>query len=157
VDQSGQTLATTAENQNIHLTVITMDAKSKRDEYQDTKQLLDYGFQHFKTVSLPKDSIYRYENKTFKTGENFLYSVPLHSSIKEKISKDGILKIIDKSGLVLNSFKLKEQKVVAAEPLYSEKNSEEQKQKPWLFMIPLTVLVFGVGWIIKKMKYHKKG
>ena len=47
VDQSGQTLATTAENDKIHLTVIIMNAKSKNDAYNDTKKLLDYGFKSF--------------------------------------------------------------------------------------------------------------
>ncbi|MBB2481908.1 D-alanyl-D-alanine carboxypeptidase [Bacillus sp. APMAM] len=157
VDQSGQTLATTAENQNIHLTVITMDAKSKKDEYLDTKKLLDYGFENFKTASLPKDSIYQNGNKTFKTKENLLYTAPLHSSVSEKISKDGILEILDKTGVILNSFQLTEQKVIAAESHLSEKESNNQKQSPWLFMIPLVIVGLGVSWSINRIKYRKKG
>ncbi|MGV3466487.1 MAG: D-alanyl-D-alanine carboxypeptidase family protein [Heyndrickxia sp.] len=157
VDQSGQTLATTAENQNIHLTVITMDAKTKRDEYQDTKKLLDYGFQHFKTASLPKDSIFKYGNKTFKTNENLLYTAPLHTSVSEMISKEGILKIIDNSGRILNSFQLNEQNRVIEESISTEKDSNEEKQNLWLLIIPLAIVGLGISWSINRIKYRKRG
>lgn len=156
VDQSGQTLATTAENQNVHLTVITMDARSKREEYQDTKQLLDYGFEHFKTASLPKDSIFKYGNKTYKTEENLLYTAPLHSSVSEKISKGGVLDIVDNNGEILNSFQLSEQKREVAKSLSNEKDSNDQKQNPWLLMIPLVIVGLGMSWSINRIKYRKK-
>jgi len=157
VDQSGQTLATTAENQNIHLTVITMDAKSKRDEYQDTKKLLDYGFQHFKTASLPKDSIFKYGNKTFKTEENLYYTAPLYSNVSELISKRGVLKIIDKTGELLNSYQLTELSEVNAEPLSSKNESNDRKMYPWVLLIPLVIVGLGISWSVNRIKYRKKG
>jgi serine-type D-Ala-D-Ala carboxypeptidase (penicillin-binding protein 5/6) len=155
VDQSGQTLATTAENQNIHLTVITMDAKSKRDEYQDTKQLLDYGFQHYKTATLPKDSTFIYENKMFKTQKNLFYTAPLHSSISKRISKSGMLDIVDKTGALLNSFQLSEKKVVAAETYPVKEDSTDKNRKQWILYVFTTLICMGAFWTIRKSRYRK--
>ncbi|MBS4173118.1 D-alanyl-D-alanine carboxypeptidase family protein [Bacillus sp. FJAT-49736] len=157
VDQSGQTLATTAQNNNIHLTVITMDAKTKKDEYQDTKQLLDYGFTHFKTSELPEDTMFKYGNKIFKTSEKLLYTSPLHASVSERISKNGVLEIVDKSGALLKSFQLSEQKVMAAQSAPSKKKTEKSKHNPWILMMPIILIGFGVFWSVKRIKNKKKG
>jgi serine-type D-Ala-D-Ala carboxypeptidase (penicillin-binding protein 5/6) len=47
VEEAGFTLATTASRDNMSLVVITMGNAHQLDVYQDTKALLDYGFEHF--------------------------------------------------------------------------------------------------------------
>jgi len=121
------------------------------------KKLLDYGFQHFKTASLPKDSIFKYGNKTFKTEENLYYTAPLYSNVSELISKRGVLKIIDKTGELLNSYQLTELSEVNAEPLSSKNESNDRKMYPWVLLIPLVIVGLGISWSVNRIKYRKKG
>lgn len=47
IEEAGYTLATTAKRENLELVVITLNADQQMGSYQDTKALLDYGFENF--------------------------------------------------------------------------------------------------------------
>ncbi|PGT85341.1 D-alanyl-D-alanine carboxypeptidase family protein [Bacillus sp. AFS040349] len=49
VQESGFTLVTTANREKISLIAVTLNAMSDNQAYEDTKTLLDYGFQNFET------------------------------------------------------------------------------------------------------------
>ena len=47
VNESKHTLATTAENENIKLTAIVLKADTSKVSYNDTENLIEYGFEKF--------------------------------------------------------------------------------------------------------------
>ncbi|MDH5159686.1 D-alanyl-D-alanine carboxypeptidase family protein [Heyndrickxia oleronia] len=156
VDQSGQTLATTAENDKIHLTVIIMNAKSKNDAYNDTKKLLDYGFNHFETSTLAKGVTFKVGEEIFEAPKDIEYTKPLNGTVSEDILDDGMLQISDRSGDTLDTLKLTPMKVKAAEnkPEVTEKQTTSPS-KNWglYFVIFAFLLILTV--IIKKINQNR--
>ncbi|MGE8206420.1 D-alanyl-D-alanine carboxypeptidase family protein [Heyndrickxia sp. NPDC080065] len=153
VDKSGQTLATTAENKKIHLTVITMNAKTKRDAYTDTKKLLDYGFKHFETSSLPKGETFTVGGNVYKTPRDIVYTKPLNGAVSKDVSKDGILKIIDKKGDSLESYQLFPIQVKATHEdsvKYVTKASNDNK---WFSFIIILLIILGAASIFKRIVF----
>jgi serine-type D-Ala-D-Ala carboxypeptidase (penicillin-binding protein 5/6) len=53
VNESGNTLVTTAERGDMDLIAVTLKADSSELSYSDTVMLLDYGFEHFQTNTVP--------------------------------------------------------------------------------------------------------
>lgn len=92
VNESKQTLATTADNGQMKLTAILLKADFKKDIYNDTKRLLDFGFQNFKTASLPESKTFTVQNKEFKPSKSLLISEPL-AGVYYEVSKQGVLKV----------------------------------------------------------------
>ncbi|MCM3390493.1 D-alanyl-D-alanine carboxypeptidase [Ureibacillus chungkukjangi] len=121
INQSGFTLATTADNGNLSLIVITLNNPTEETTYHDTEQLLDYGFENYITKYIEKDTIYGVGNKKFKSTENLYYTSLKNEQISKKISKDGTLNITTKEG-----------DPVAIYPLESINSTiqEEQNRKP---------------------------
>lgn len=153
VDQSGQTLATTAENDHIHLTVIVMNAKSKREAYNDTKKLLNYGFKHFETSSLPKGAMFKIGEEVYKIPKEIVFTKPLNGVVSENVSNKGMLKIIDNKGVSLDSFQLSPIKVEASENYHeSVINSDKSSNKNWLLYLVFSLIIIVVlGSMIKKL------
>ncbi|WP_246942642.1 D-alanyl-D-alanine carboxypeptidase family protein [Bacillus pinisoli] len=63
VQKSGFTLVTVAQRGETQLIAVTMKATGKKQPYQDTKTLFDYGFKHFDTSRIP-ESLYVDVNQT---------------------------------------------------------------------------------------------
>src|SRR5690625_6817335 len=66
VNQSGFTLATTAERENLSLIVITLNSNLKSEAYSDTINLLDYAFENFQTSSIPKGTTFKLDKQEDK-------------------------------------------------------------------------------------------
>lgn len=156
VDQSGQTLATTAENDKIHLTVIIMNAKSKNDAYNDTKKLLDYGFNHFETSTLAKGVTFKVGEEIFEAPKDIEYTKPLNGTVSEDILDDGMLQISDRSGDTLDTLKLTPMKVKAAEtkPEVTEKQTT-QPSKNWSLYFVIFAFLLILTVIIKKINQKR--
>ncbi|MBL5767296.1 D-alanyl-D-alanine carboxypeptidase [Heyndrickxia sporothermodurans] len=150
VNESGQTLATTAENKNIRLTVITMDAKTKSEAYNDTKKLLDYGFKYFVTSSLPKGMTYKKGEEIYIIPHKIMFTKLINSNVSEHVSKNGELKITDRKGMSLESFQLSPIKVKAEEKENTRDTLKESDKKKWYSYPLIMIIVIGsAGSIIK--------
>ncbi|NHM29411.1 D-alanyl-D-alanine carboxypeptidase [Bacillus sp. C11] len=119
IDESKQTLATSADNGKLKLVVVALKADHKKDIYKDTVKLFNYGFSSFGHETLPKD-------KTFKSGKN-LYLVsqetmvtkPLNDQVEKVDKKSSMLNVENKNGDILQQIKLTEKKIP------NEKHKEE--------------------------------
>ncbi|WP_246483968.1 D-alanyl-D-alanine carboxypeptidase family protein [Heyndrickxia vini] len=150
VNESGQTLATTAKNKNIKLTVITMNAKTKYEAYNDTKKLLDYGFKYFETSSLPKGTMFKKGEEMYKLPDKITFTKPIFGGVSEQVSNSGILKVTDRKGFSLESFQLAPIKVKAEEKEILTDMSKETDKKNWYYYpIAFLILIGSAGTLIK--------
>lgn len=106
VDQSKQTLATTADNGQLKLTAILLKSEFKRQIYQDTIKLFDYGFSAFKSSQIRKGEIFTSGKLKFKANEDLFLTEPVENG-KRVIDKEGILKIENTVGDEIQSIELK--------------------------------------------------
>ncbi|TRM11544.1 D-alanyl-D-alanine carboxypeptidase [Lentibacillus cibarius] len=107
VDQSGFTLATTAERENLSLIVITLKTNFQAKAYDDTKHLLDYGFANFTRATIPKATPFNGGIHQYNTSEKITYTRPLHVPIRKEVDKNGLLKISNMNGDVIKHYQLK--------------------------------------------------
>ncbi|MDP4084927.1 MAG: D-alanyl-D-alanine carboxypeptidase family protein [Bacillota bacterium] len=105
VDQSKQTLATTAENGKIKLTVIELKGNNKKDIYDDTIHLLDYGFHNYQNEILPKSVQYNVGKKEFILSKDTLITVPLNGLVKQ-VNSQGELSIKNSNGQQIQTIQL---------------------------------------------------
>lgn len=104
VDQSGFTLATTADNDNLSLIVITLKSSTEKDAYQDTEKLLDYGFENF--ASIKKGTVFTVGVQKYKTSHTLNYISPLNEQINKKVNEDGTLNIFNHENTLIATFQL---------------------------------------------------
>ncbi|UOR12050.1 D-alanyl-D-alanine carboxypeptidase family protein [Halobacillus amylolyticus] len=106
VDQSGFTLATTAEKQDLSVVLITLNSGSQTVAYNDTIKLLNYGFEQFKTLSISKGATFSVDGKKYKASERLFFTHRINEKVSKEIKKDGTLEIDNQDGTVQTSFQL---------------------------------------------------
>ncbi|MFT9596466.1 D-alanyl-D-alanine carboxypeptidase family protein [Mesobacillus sp.] len=106
VDQSKQTLATTADNGKLQLTAILLKSEYKRKIYEDTSKLFDFGFANFHSVQIRKGEKFNSGNLKFKAGDN-LYLTEPNLQGNRVVDEDGVLRIENGSGETIQSVELK--------------------------------------------------
>jgi serine-type D-Ala-D-Ala carboxypeptidase (penicillin-binding protein 5/6) len=106
VDQSKQTLATTADNGQMQLTAILLKSEYKRKIYEDTIKLFDFGFAAFKSSQISKGETFTSGNLKFKAGEDLFLTEPIEKG-KREVDKDGMLRIENEDGEIIQSIELK--------------------------------------------------
>lgn len=106
INQSGFTLATTAERKDLSLIVITLDSNLKTEVYKDTIKLLDYAFENYQTSSIPKGTTFKFNKQVYKTTSKLYYTHSLDDKINKKVNNDGVLEIINQDGKPISSFRL---------------------------------------------------
>jgi D-alanyl-D-alanine carboxypeptidase/D-alanyl-D-alanine carboxypeptidase (penicillin-binding protein 5/6) len=75
VPESGHTLITSAEREGMNLIAVTLKSASKYYSYQDTIQLLDFGFYEFSTEKVKKGKMIKgAAGKEFMLGKNVYYA-----------------------------------------------------------------------------------
>jgi D-alanyl-D-alanine carboxypeptidase len=107
VDQSKQTLATTASNGKIDLTAIVLKNDFKREIYKDTINLLDFGFTHYQTVPLAHTEVFIHAGKSFRPVEDVYVTQPLKEGMR-KVDSSGLLSIRNSSGETVQELQLEE-------------------------------------------------
>ncbi|MBT2639549.1 D-alanyl-D-alanine carboxypeptidase family protein [Bacillus sp. ISL-45] len=151
VDQSKQTLATTADNGQLKLTAILLKSEYKRKIYEDTAKLFDYGFAAFKSSQIKKGETFASGNLKFKASENLLFTEPIENG-KRVVDKDGILKIHNKDGEIIQSIELKP--LIGKKPEVKKEAAPEPKQSGLLSintLIGAVVLVAAAGvWMVNR-------
>lgn len=95
VNESRQTLATTASNGQIGLTVIGLGATFKRDIYNDTINLLSYGFSGYKTSTVPLNTTFQNEKDKFVLTEPLYITEPLDGAAVMDVTSEGDLAVFD--------------------------------------------------------------
>jgi serine-type D-Ala-D-Ala carboxypeptidase (penicillin-binding protein 5/6) len=152
VNESKQTLATSAQNGKIQLTAVVLKADFKRDIYNDTKTLFDYGFSHFKSSTISKDASFQKGNQRFLSGKDRFVTIPL-SHFEKIVTEEGLLKIVDGSGKLIQIFPLEPERVKAAEPAetVSKEEHKETPLKSGLFFMIYVLILASIYIFIKKM------
>lgn len=108
VNQSGYTLVTTAERDGLSLIVITLKGNMKNDAYDDTIKLLDYGFENYRTSTVPKGTKLMIGDQKYIASEKITYTYPKNEKLSKNTKEDGTLEIITQEGIVIASNQLKE-------------------------------------------------
>ncbi|WP_243298456.1 D-alanyl-D-alanine carboxypeptidase family protein [Bacillus litorisediminis] len=149
VDQSGFTLATTAENNQLDLIVVTLKSSSEAIAYQDTVSLLDFGFNHFVTSSIAEGKTFDVDGVEFMTKDTLFYTYPKSGQVHTEVNKDGVLEVMAQDGTVLASYELDSTEVAAAAEV--KKSTASEESNPSVFdglsdhlLFVLAALAFGI-------------
>ncbi|WP_210365168.1 D-alanyl-D-alanine carboxypeptidase family protein [Bacillus sp. REN3] len=155
VDESKQTLATTADNGKVKLSAILLKSESKRKIYDDTIQLFDFGFANFKTSIIKKGEEFKTANKKFRANQAVFVTEPIVQA-ERKVSPEGMLTIKGKNGKAIQKLQLDE---VANKRSEVKKTSRKPEQNGILPMNPVIgggVFLMAAGfWVLNRKQ--KKG
>lgn len=122
VDESGNTLVTTAENELISVIIVTLKAKSSKIAYNDTVSLIHYSFNHFETSEIKSGITYENEEKKkFELTEGVYFTKKKEEEITEKVNEQGELLIYGEGERLI--------KKVLLHPLVEEL-AEKKEQQP---------------------------
>ena len=110
INESKHTLVTSAENEELSIVVVAINAQSKKAIYSDTKDMLDYGLNSFTESYIPKGTVFQYKDKSYKLSENFHYTQPISGNISEKLNADGELTLYNQDHEKITSIVLNEKK-----------------------------------------------
>ncbi|SES96780.1 D-alanyl-D-alanine carboxypeptidase [Salinibacillus kushneri] len=160
VDQSGHTLATLANRGNLNLIVITMNGQTQNKAYQDTANLLNYGFDHFETSSLQGGEVVEIQNQAYKIPEDLKYThVKDQISITKQLTKQGKLEIYKQNGERINSYHLmKIHHDDGSSQMEAAKNSNSQLNLGFYLSSILTgiVMIGIIGFVFRKIRIRRK-
>ncbi|MDF2902889.1 MAG: D-alanyl-D-alanine carboxypeptidase [Bacillus sp. (in: firmicutes)] len=153
VDESKQTLATTADNGQMKLTAIVLKADNKKTIYNETIQLFDYGFHNFKTSYLPKSKTFTVKNKKFKLTDPMFISEPING-VNYMVTNKGLLQIQTKDLETVQTVQLTPvEKEINEQPVSKINEKKEPLNKMNALYGTLFIAVSGLAYsLIKKNK-----
>lgn len=109
VNESKHTLVTTAARGQLHLIAVVMKADDQKTMYDDTKMLLDKGFNGFETVTYEKGRQFTDQDGVrHKLTEPLFVTKKKGEALKEKLGSDGALKIEGEDGRLIRSLQIAE-------------------------------------------------
>lgn len=157
VDQSKQTLATTADNGKLKLTAILLKSEYKRKIYEDTSKLFDFGFANFHTVQIRKGEKFNSGTLKFKAGEDLYLTEPTGQS-NRVVDEDGVLRVENGSGQTIHSVELKP--LIEKKPEV-KKTTEQPEQSGMLSMNTLLgaalFILAAIAWVLnRKQKKNRR-
>jgi D-alanyl-D-alanine carboxypeptidase len=149
VTESGFTLVTTAEREDLSLIAVTLKSKSDDQTYADASALLDYGFQHFETDKIITNEQFEdNQGNIFVTNQDIAFTKKIGESVETEISPSGELVIEGEDGRALqrqNLVKLKSKEndeQMKSEVVASPIAGDEMKAETHLrFMVPLALVI----------------
>ena len=122
VSEAGYTLVTTAEQNNLSLIAVTLNAASDQQTYEDTTALFDYGFQHFQTEKIDRNVQYEDINEnTYMTNQEIIYTKGIGEVVEEEVLPSGMLIIKGENGETIQKQKLVQ--------VISKKKDEQMKSE----------------------------
>lgn len=122
VDQSGNTLITTATKDHMSVIAVVLKGSNQNAVYDDTIKLLDYAFTNYKPVSIPKGKEYTSNNKVFVTGKEYTFPIVKNEDFTEEITNNGLLVVRNQYHERIASIPLK-----ATQKATFKENKENQK------------------------------
>ncbi|WP_374717581.1 D-alanyl-D-alanine carboxypeptidase family protein [Neobacillus sp.] len=156
---SKQTLATTADNGELKLTAVVLKSDHKRDKYDDTSVLFDFGFKDFQHTTLPKGQIFKNGTKEFYPEKDVLITEGISGSTK-KVNSDGVLSVVRNNGQVIQTVQLKLNEPETENVAKMEMKSTKQKQDvslkdKYLFIGILIFFIAALGVVVGR-KWTRK-
>lgn len=124
VDESKHTLITTAKRGNMSVIAVVLKGQSQDIIYNDTVELLDYAFNNFELVAIPKGKEYSLNGKKFITNEMYSFPITNNEEITEEITKEGLLEIKNQFQEKIVTFPIREMKTPE---IKKEKQMTEEK------------------------------
>ncbi|WP_053072019.1 D-alanyl-D-alanine carboxypeptidase family protein [Ornithinibacillus contaminans] len=106
VEESGYTLATTAERDNLSLIIITLNSEHEMEAYTDTTNLLNYAFENYKTSKVSAGTTFKVENKEYQLSKDYYYTHLINEQVKFEANNSGVLNIITEENEILASTQL---------------------------------------------------
>jgi serine-type D-Ala-D-Ala carboxypeptidase (penicillin-binding protein 5/6) len=157
VDQSKQTLATTADNGELQLTAILLKSEFKRKIYEDTAKLFDFGFANFHSVQIRKGEKFNSGDLKFKAGDDLFLTEPNGQS-ERVVDDEGVLRVENGSGETVHSVELKP--LIEKKPEV-KKTTEQPEQSGMLSMNTLLgavlLILAAIAWVLnRKQKKNRR-
>jgi serine-type D-Ala-D-Ala carboxypeptidase (penicillin-binding protein 5/6) len=150
VDQSKQTLATTADNGKLQLTAVLLKSEFKRKIYEDTAKLFDFGFANFHSVQIRKGEKFNSGDLKFKAGDDLFLTEPNGQS-ERVVDDEGVLRVENNSGETVHSVELKP--LIEKKPEV-KKTTEQPEQSGMLSMNTLLgaalFILAAIAWVLNR-------
>ncbi|WP_052352782.1 D-alanyl-D-alanine carboxypeptidase family protein [Neobacillus dielmonensis] len=152
VTESKQTLATTVDNGNLKMTAVVLKSDLKKDKYDDTAMLFDYGTAHFQHASIKQGDIFKVDDKDFVPDHDLMITEEKDGAVK-KVDENGLLSIENKSGQVLQQVQLTYKKPIVKKELPKKQTKESSSSSPLVYsaggfgliLIAFIAILFGAG------------
>ncbi|WLR47478.1 D-alanyl-D-alanine carboxypeptidase family protein [Halobacillus litoralis] len=137
VPQSGFTLATSASRENMDVVVITMKSSTKDLSYEDTKKLLDYGFEHYQTSVLKPEEELPNVDEDYQLPKEISYTHLKGDSVNTDMDESGMLSITNSDGEEIYSEQMEKVKEKTTPPEEKQEYDKPKWQEYWtLFIFP---------------------
>lgn len=159
VDQSGHTLVTAAERKELSLIVVTLNAPSQDIAYDDTRKLLDFGFSHFKTSSIPKGTSFKVNDGFYTAKKTLYFTQNIQGNAQNSMTIDGSLEILKPSEKFLSRIQNGDIIKKSNETKEVVKESKKQNVKKGLnevYLLGIALISAIAVLIVKKIRTHKK-
>nr|WP_279401875.1 D-alanyl-D-alanine carboxypeptidase [Piscibacillus salipiscarius] len=109
VSQSGFTLVSSASQEHLDLIVVTLNSTTADAAYQDTNELLDYGFENFKTFTVEATSQnYQIGNREYIFEDDFVFTADRNLVWTHEVNQQGQLIIKNDQGMTIDAYDLQE-------------------------------------------------
>lgn len=147
VDESKHTLITTAKRGNLSVIAVVLKGQSQEVIYNDTVELLDYVFNNFELVSIPKGKEYSLNGKKYITNEIHSFPVTKKEEISQEITQGGLLEIKNQFKENIVTFPLNEMKTLE---IKDEKQITEEKERDFgsFATIPFIIVIVFLSYFI---------
>ncbi|WP_078544117.1 D-alanyl-D-alanine carboxypeptidase family protein [Litchfieldia alkalitelluris] len=101
INQSGHTLVTAAQREDLTLIAVVLNATTKRMMYNDTEKLFDFGFEHFETGELIAPQEFKVDSIVYHLKENLYFTKMLKENVRQEVSQSGELTIYGEDDRVI--------------------------------------------------------
>ena len=159
VNESGFTLVTSAKRDHIELVAVTLKTNFKNVPYTDTINLLDYGFENYKTMKIDKESTFELDGLKFKATEDLYYTVETEKTISFHVNENGELFIVNEDEETIARFQLQslQEKSEKVEETIANVDEVENPSNEYAFMISIivSIAVLCIGFLYIKKQLRK--
>ncbi|WP_243290376.1 D-alanyl-D-alanine carboxypeptidase family protein [Bacillus sp. FJAT-47783] len=122
VDESGNTLVTTAENDSISVIIVTLKASNSQIAYNDTIQLMNYSLANFETANIQRGTSYVDDVKQqYTLSDNVYFTKRNGEQLIETVKANGELWIVGEGDRLIKKLTLN--------PVKQDKVMEKETQK----------------------------
>lgn len=134
VNQSGYTLVTTAERDEMELIAVTLNAPSASHAYKDTAVLLDYGFDTFEMKTIEAGEKFKTDTqKQFYVEEDIHYVTKKNEKTNVYVNDSGLLRVVDQDNIrlataILQSLESESEQSEVTSNDHTEQVDEEKKE-----------------------------
>lgn len=159
VDQSGHTLVTAAKRKELSLIVVTLNASSQELAYDDTKKLLDYGFNHYKTSSIAKGTSFKVNDGSYTAKKMIYFTQNTKENMNNSIIVGERMAVLNPSEKFLSAVQHGTITEKTKEKKDKEKNKEtknESKEQDIGLYFGLVLILAIAFFILVKIRINKK-